>query len=256
MRAIETMRPATRSEPGECVVEGVFPGRIEGVILATISLGQGARVTFPGSESTIRVLLLLDGEITIDFAESQTFMANLHTVRVPYAASASVGNRGSELCRLLSIERLLSDEDCADVKSNLDSYRSWYAVAHSDCPRYSESIKGEKTINTMMLNEGIVPRFCMGSVEAVGPDRVQSHSHPMLDQVFMGLSRCSCRVDADDSVASLQAGMFLHVPLGSTHSVSVSRGAQMRYVWMDFFQTTEGQSYMGMQHTLIEAHKE
>ena len=64
------------------------------------------------------------------------------------------------------------------------------------------------------------------------------------------LRGCRCTVCANGSQATLGENCLLHIPLGATHSVSVDEGEILRYVWLDFFRSLEGQSYMASQHTI------
>ena len=98
------------------------------------------------------------------------------------------------------------------------------------------------SINRMIIPEGSVPRFCMGSVETDGPDSVDSHEHPMLDQLFLGLKNCNCTCYANNEQVFLTENMMLHIPLGSMHSVSVADEDKLFYIWFDFFLTIEGQT--------------
>ena len=88
----------------------------------------------------------------------------------------------------------------------------------------------------------------MGSVETIGPDEVGEHSHPMLEQVFLGMKNCRCTVWANSNKALLAENMLLHIPLGSKHKVLVKEGDVLSYLWMDFFLSLEGEKYINDQH--------
>jgi hypothetical protein len=51
-------------------------------------------------------------------------------------------------------------------------------------------------------------------------------------------------VHADEAQAAFPEFAVLHIPLGSSHWVEVTKGHRMRYMWMDFFLTTEGQEWL------------
>lgn len=127
--------------------------------------------------------------------------------------------------------------------------------AYSKCSTYSEAIKSDRTINRTILDENTIPRFCMGSVETVGPDEVGAHSHPMLEQLFFGLPGNSCLVIADESEAYFSEGMLLHIPPGSSHSVRVEAGRKLHYLWMDFFKSSD-MSYITESHKKLEYSEE
>ena len=103
----------------------------------------------------------------------------------------------------------------------------------------------------MILNEDIVPRLCMGSVETSGPDEVAAHIHPMLDQLFFGLSGNDCMVMAGTAESRFLENDLLHIPLGSRHGVSVETGKYLNYIWIDLFHTQEEMGYMKDTHIII-----
>jgi quercetin dioxygenase-like cupin family protein len=147
---------------------------------------------------------------------------------------------------------LLDIADLRVILQNEKEHSEVFIRSFKDCPVYTEDIKSSKSINRMILPEGKVPRFCMGSVETEGPDSVAPHEHPMLDQLFFGLKGCRCTCTADGESQLLTENMLLHIPLGSKHSVSVADGEKLAYIWFDFFLTIEGQKYMDEQHRLEE----
>jgi len=84
----------------------------------------------------------------------------------------------------------------------------------------------------------------MGTVQTIGPDKVAAHKHPMLEQLFLGLSKNNCIVYADDDKVNFPEHSILHIPLGSSHSVSVEKDDIMYYVWMDFFLDKKGEQWL------------
>ena len=123
-----------------------------------------------------------------------------------------------------------------------------YFCRYSKCEPYAEAIKSPKTISRTIVPAGTIPRFCMGSVETMGPDTVGAHAHPMLEQLFFGLPANACVVTADGIEAAFGDGMLLHIPLGSRHGVRVEEGKRLHYVWMDFFRNEEDVTYIREQH--------
>jgi hypothetical protein len=123
---------------------------------------------------------------------------------------------------------------------------------YSQCEAYAEAIKSPKTISRTIVPAKTLPRFCMGSVETVGPDTVGAHAHPMLEQLFWGLPANACVVTADETEASFGDGVLLHIPLGSYHGVRVEEGRRLHYVWMDFFRNEEDLDYIREQHQPIK----
>jgi len=182
-------------------------------------------------------------------------MGAFYLARIPYnkAYTIQVGEDSTFHC--LRLRKSLDDPDRAVIAKDMDNHSKVYIKAIKDCPMYTEDIKSAKTINRMLLAEGMVPRFCMGTVTTEGPDKVGAHVHPMLDQLFFGLDGCECRVFANGTEAVLKENMLLHIPLASMHSSSVDAGKKLNYVWMDFFQSLEGQKYMNEQHKMVDTTK-
>ena len=130
--------------------------------------------------------------------------------------------------------------------------RGPFFIRYSHCEAYSEAIKSAKTVSRTIVPANTIPRFCMGSVEAMGPDEVAAHSHTMLEQLFLGLPENACVVTANDAETVLGERALLHIPLGSRHGVRVGGGRRMHYVWMDFFRNEEDLAYIQEQHNPIK----
>lgn len=123
----------------------------------------------------------------------------------------------------------------------------WFA-SYSSCRTYREAIKSAKCVNRTLLPVAIVPRFCAGSVQTAGPDRVAAHRHGMLDQLFLGLAGNDGCVQTDGASCPFGADMLLHIPPGSEHGVTVEAGKALHYIWLDRFQSEEGTSWIAEQH--------
>ena len=104
----------------------------------------------------------------------------------------------------------------------------------------------------MILPEDIVPRVCIGTVETTGPDEVASHTHPMLEQLFLGLKGNEVRVSADSEITGFRENDLLHIPLGSDHGVKVAEGKALHYLWVDIFSDRSALDYMRDNHTILE----
>jgi hypothetical protein len=140
---------------------------------------------------------------------------------------------------------MLSGQDMEDLSGFPAENRvGLFYTRFVDCEPYTEKIKSPNTVSRTVLPQDIVPRVSLGTVEAPGPDAVGAHEHPMLDQLFLGLTGNDVTVHADKSSASFTAFELLHIPIGSSHWVSVDEGKKMYYMWMDFFLTREGQEWL------------
>ena len=84
-----------------------------------------------------------------------------------------------------------------------------------------------------MVRQRNVPRFAMGSVESYGPDAVQPHAHPLLDQFFFSFPENHMTVLIDEERICLPGNTMLYIPLGSNHGVDVKDGEVMHYTWID-----------------------
>ena len=123
-----------------------------------------------------------------------------------------------------------------------------YHRPYSTAPTYREAIKSPRTTSRTLLPPHIIPRMAMGSVHTTGPDTVAPHSHPMLEQLFVGLPGTRCRVRCDGVEEELVEGQVLHIPLGSEHGVEVDEGQVMHYLWLDMFLTKEGAQWIADMH--------
>ena len=201
---------------------------------------------------------VIDVLLTIDGSGVLAVNSNIHKIdsstiaRIPYLSGYSIHTGEDEKLSFIRLRRLLDEKDVQVIERRLEGCSKLYIKALSECPTYKEDIKSEKTLNRMILPEGLVPRLAMGSVETSGPDEVGEHEHPMLDQIFLGLKGCRCSCYAGGEEAVLTEHMMLHIPLGSKHHVSVADRDKLVYIWMDFFLSLEGEKYMGEQHQMEE----
>ncbi len=235
--------------------KNILPGEVAQVAVEDIS-GKGAfKIDEPASADHFDVFLSVKGNARIQIDGQSYPVGDFYIARIPYnkAYSIKVGEDSTFHC--LRFRKSLDDPDRALIAKDLGHFTEVYIKAIKDCPMYTEDIKSAKTVNRMLLAEGMVPRFCMGTVTTEGPDKVGAHKHPMLDQLFFGLDGCECHVYADGSEAVLKENMLLHIPLASTHSSSVDAGKKLNYLWMDFFQSLEGQKYMNEQHKMVDTVK-
>ena len=233
---------------GSIIQTAIMPREIESVDIEHISVKGAYRMEEPAYTGSYDVLLSIQGEASL-LIGSDAFDFNSNCIaRIPYYKPFGISVEKEKEFHFLRIRKNLNGSDCRFIAQDPDSYSALYLKAISDCPVYTEAIKSDKTVNRMILPEGLVPRFCMGSVYTEGHDSVAEHDHPMLDQLFLGLENCRCTCSADGEKIVLTENMMLHIPLGAKHSVSVLEGDTLYYIWFDFFLTLEGQKYMKEQH--------
>lgn len=235
--------------------KNILPGEVAQVSVEDIS-GKGSfKIDEAASVEHYDVLLSVKGNATIVIDGQSYPMGGFDIARIPYNKGYTIQVSEDNTFHCLRFRKSLDDPDHAVIAKDMANHSQVYIKAIKDCPMYTEDIKSAKTVNRMLLAEGMVPRFCMGTVTTEGPDKVGAHKHPMLDQLFFGLDGCECRVFADGAEAVLKENMLLHIPLASTHSSSVDAGKKLNYLWMDFFQSLEGQKYMNEQHKMVDTAK-
>ena len=238
--------PGTQPGGTSLAKVGLLPGAIDGVDTNYYIQGAGSRHAVPPWPGRGQVFLFIAGagelrvgHRTYGFSEMAALCASGNPPPVIDSTSAPL--------EYLEILMDLRDHEAAQLRR-----RDPFFVRYSECEAYAEAIKSVRTVSRTIVPAETVPRFCMGSVEAVGPDEVGAHSHPMLEQLFFGLPDNVCVVTADDAVATLEARALLHIPPGSSHGVRVNEGHRMHYIWMDFFRSEEDMAYIQKQHRPIE----
>ena len=234
--------------PGEASLRriGLLPGAIAGVETnyCIQEMGTGHAVPLRPGRGHVFLFTTGAGEVragdrTFGFSEIAAFCAPGNPPLVIEATSAPL--------EYLEIVVDLQDHEAAQLLRG-----DPFFVRYSECEAYAEAIKSARTVSRTIVPAETVPRFCMGSVEAIGPDEVGAHSHPMLEQLFFGLPGNACVVTADEAAVTLEARELLHIPPGSRHGVRVSEGHTMHYIWMDFFRSEEDMAYIQEQHKPIE----
>lgn len=228
----------------------VFENQVQDVVVEFVSIKGKHLLEESPVADVIDVLLTIDGLGVLGVNSNIHQIDSSSIARIPYLSGYSILTGEDEKFSFIRLRRLLDEKDVQVIESRIESYNTLYITAISDCPTYKEDIKSQKTLNRMILPEGLVPRLAMGSVETAGPDEVSAHEHPMLDQIFLGMKGCRCSCYADGEEALLTENMMLHIPLGSEHHVSVAERDKLTYVWMDFFLSLEGEKYMGEQHRM------
>jgi mannose-6-phosphate isomerase-like protein (cupin superfamily) len=221
-------------------------GEIAEVTLDLVSLAPGAQHREPAHLDEAVVWLILDGKGTLQ-ARDQSFPVEGETIaRAPqgwdWRLTAASGSR----LHALRIKRLLTATDFEELKLHAAHQAVPLVRRFLDCTPYGEAIKSPKTVSRTLLPENFVPRMALGTVETTGPDAVGAHSHPMLEQLFLGLRGNDITVTADARQANLREFTILHIPLGSHHGAQVAAGRKLHYVWMDFFRDKAGQEWLKM----------
>ncbi len=239
-------------QPGTLIKDIVLEHEIQDVFIDYFSIKGERKTEEPAHTGAMDILLTVGGEGTLETGNLKYKINSNTIIRIPYNKSYTIKVDANRELFFIRLQKLLDEKDIQVIKNKISDYSELYFKPLANCPTYTEDIKSEKTINRMILPEGLVPRLAMGSVETEGPDEVSEHEHPMLDQIFFGLEGCSCKCFADGEEALLTENLMLHIPLASKHYVSVAKGDKLAYIWMDFFLSLEGEKYMGEQHQMEE----
>lgn len=233
---------------GAILVEDLLPREIPGVKTRFVSIKGPGSVAGGGDFATATVLLFLGGNARLTTGAIRQNVTKETIARIPYGGAYGITVRRGAMAHCLEVTKALDAADQNYIAQNMKLHTALYLKKFKDSEEYTEGIKSKSTINRMLLPEGYVPRFTMGSVRTRGPDKVGSHVHPMLDQLYLGMEDCRCTIHAGRARTVLTADCLLHIPLASHHGVTVDEGDTLYYLWFDFFLTLEGQEYMSREH--------
>ncbi|WP_147678180.1 hypothetical protein [Algibacter pacificus] len=156
----------------------------------------------------------------------------------------------NETLHYLKITVLQTALDLEDIETfPKENINTIYFKKFADCESYTEPIKSPQTTSRTILPNKYIPRVAMGTVRTIGPDKVGAHVHGMLEQLFLGLTDNHSVVYADEAQVDFPEYSLLHIPRGSSHSVSVNANNEMYYVWMDFFVDKDGEEWLKTHNT-------
>jgi mannose-6-phosphate isomerase-like protein (cupin superfamily) len=234
---------------GGCSRKLLLPGEIKGVETFYVEFINGVGHGYIPEDKKLRLLLFLGGVGSI-VQENLSIEVNEPCIFVSGLGSEFSVSGGKKNLLALEIVMSLTAQDTLELNGREGHFP--YHAAYSKCKKYDESIKSKKTISRMILPEDIVPRVCIGSVETTGPDQVAAHTHPMLEQLFLGLPGNDVRVMADSYETSFSENDLLHIPLGSNHGVKVEDGKKLHYIWVDLFTHKSEMDYMKENHIILD----
>jgi quercetin dioxygenase-like cupin family protein len=191
----------------------------------------------PPCEGYARIVLVLSGHGSLASGELDFPLDGGVCVLVP-TSYETVELHAASATSALELQWRVTEAEAAALPS------AAYFKRYADSPPYTEAFKSPKTTSRTLVPKGIVPRFAAGSVHTTGPDAVGAHSHPMLEQLFVGLEGSRQTVAADGLTHELLPHEVLHIPLGSMHGVTVEAGSTLSYLWLDFFPDAAGMSWL------------
>ena len=229
--------------------QSILENKIQGVHVQHIAI-SGKQPTLDYYRDGYRTIyLFIKGSGTV-IAQNKNYEIAPESIFLPNVVNDfSIQSSNNSTLHYLKISCELSDQDQINLKAlPAENTQHVYYARFSDCQSYTEAIKSPNTVSRTILTNEYIPRIAMGTVQTKGPDKVAAHSHPMLEQLFFGLSGNHCIVYADDAHIEFPSLSLLHIPLGSNHSVTVKADETMYYVWMDFFLDKSGEQWLETHH--------
>lgn len=223
----------------------ILENEIEGINVEHVTIKNGNELVDCIDEGFKAIYLFVSGAGSV-VAEDISYEIVPETIFLPNAVKQiKIKSNNDAASHYLKVSCQLSAQDQLDLQAlPAENTKNVYYAKFSDCQSYSEEIKSPNTVSRTILSNKYIPRVAMGTVQTKGPDKVAAHKHPMLEQLFLGLSHNNCIVYADDYKVNFPQYSVLHIPLGSTHSVSVEKDEVMYYVWMDFFLDRKGEEWL------------
>lgn len=225
--------------------KSIMDNEIKGIHVVHIGItGKNAIVDY-AKEGYKTIYLFISGKGTV-IASKTAYEIVPETILLPNVAkSITIKTADKDTLHYVKISSKLTAQDLLDLKEfPVENTQKVYYAKFTDCKSYTEPIKSPNTISRTILPNKIIPRIAMGTVQTKGPDMVGAHAHPMLEQLFLGLSKNNCVVYADEAKVGFPEYSMLHIPLGSSHSVSVEKDDILYYVWMDFFLDKKGEDWL------------
>ena len=228
----------------------ILKNEIKGIHVDHIAVTseKGIEDSFKDDYKTI--FLFVKGKGNVIAADS-VYEIVPETILLPQALkNMTINAAKNDTLHYLRITSLLTEQDRLDLADFPDeNTKQVYYAKFTDCKSYTEPIKSPNTVSRTILPNKYIPRIAMGTVQTKGPDRVGFHEHPMLEQLFLGLTDNNTIVYADEAQIDFPEYSVLHIPLGSSHSVSVEKNEVMYYVWMDFFRDKDGEEWLKTHNT-------
>ncbi len=204
----------------------------------------GTLILLPSREY-VRILFVCSGSVAVQSnAETREFAGRGVYIGAPTQTQTVTARTDA---RILEICRWLTQEEQAALENAQLPYGQDYAQAHC----YMEDCKSAKTVSRMLVPQRLIPGFAMGSVETYGEDRIEKHTHPLVEQFFFGLEENDCILMIGDREYAFPDHTLLHIPLGSDHGIRLEEQHSCHYLWMDFLLNEEALQYMDEAHKIV-----
>ncbi|WP_372753805.1 hypothetical protein [Mariniflexile sp.] len=230
--------------------KSILINEIPGVTTEHMAITNGIpkKVTIDKTHKTIYLFIKGYGKL---ISGSKTYNIVPETIMLPNNITditfKPIENDTLHYLKISVFQTELDNEDIKTFpKENVDNI---YFKQFTECESYTEPIKSPQTTSRTILPNKYIPRVAMGTVKTIGPDKVGAHEHGMLEQLFLGLANNQTIVYADAAMVDFPEYSLLHIPRGSSHSVSVNANNEMYYVWMDFFVDKAGEEWLKTHNT-------
>ncbi|WP_405295222.1 cupin domain-containing protein [Algibacter sp. Ld11] len=225
--------------------KNILTDEIDGVTTEHITINSDITQKVDINDTHKTIYLFITGNATLTSGD-KTYEIVPETIMLPNNVDdIEFKANENETLHYLKISVLQTELDIVDIKTfpkeNVDTI---YFKQFTDCESYTEPIKSPQTTSRTILPNKYIPRVAMGTVRTIGPDKVGAHVHGMLEQLFLGLTDNNSVVYADEAQVDFPEYSLLHIPRGSSHSVSVEADNEMYYVWMDFFVDKDGEAWL------------
>lgn len=233
------------SENTHVYSQPILENEIAGIYVEHVAITDKNETVDFSKDGYKTIYLFIKGSGSVTTADTSYDIVP-ETILLPnIAEKITVKAASNNTLHYLKIVAELTAQDQVDLQEfPADNTQTVYYAKFTDCQAYTEPIKSPNTISRTILPNKIIPRIAMGTVQTTGPDEVGAHEHPMLEQLFLGLTDNHCVVYADEAEVVFPQYSVLHIPLGSRHSVSVAEDEVMYYIWMDFFLDSKGEAWL------------
>ncbi|UXP31133.1 hypothetical protein N6H18_12315 [Reichenbachiella agarivorans] len=231
----------------------ILQGEINGINIEHITINGKQVIKEQTQVGHKTIYLFFKGNGTV-VAAKENYEIVPETILLPNSLPViTVKTNKKDTLHYLKISSKLTEQDLLDLKEfPTENTQNVYYAKFTDCEPYTEAIKSPNTVSRTILPNKYIPRIAMGTVQTKGPDKVDPHEHPMLEQLFLGLTDNDVIVYADDAQVDFPQYSLLHIPLGSSHSVTVDENKIMYYVWMDFFMDKKGEEWLNTHKAIKE----
>ena len=237
----EIVEPSRRVAHAE--TKNILPNEISGVKTSLLWIPAGGHMDMKSPVDKQHICFVVEGTGQMKTASSEHDLIAKDLFAAQPATPTDFSATTSSTLLLIAMD--LYPQEAANPKTEIYPMVRRYA----QCEKYRDYFKTPKTTSRTLVHPFTLPRFSMGSVETTGPDRIEPHAHPMLDQHFFSFGDNRCTLLVDGTRHSFGGNCLLHVPLGSEHGIDAAPGDVVNYLWIDFFAKSEDMEY------LVKVHK-